>query len=102
MKLAELNPEWINSGTASTMPRRGIGVMFDCPCGKCDDRHRVFVALSNPIDGGGSIRDKDEPVWVRSGEEFSELTLTPSINRPISIGGCGWHGWVRNGIVINL
>ena len=109
MKLTDLNPGWVNAGgpgilnadmTPST-PRKGIGLMFDCPCGKCDERHRVYVAISNPLDGGSPITDKGEPSWSRDGDTFEGLTLSPSINKPTSIGGCGWHGWIRNGEVIS-
>lgn len=106
MKLTDLNPGWINSGgpgifnadmTPAT-PRKGIGIIFDCPCGKCDEYHRLFLAFTNPLDGSVAVRDKGEPTWERSGTTFEMLTISPSINR---VGGCGWHGWIRNGQVIS-
>jgi hypothetical protein len=106
MKLTDLNPSWFGAGGAgisrrqpdgSLMPapeRRGVGLAFDCPCG-CDEK--VYVALSNPLDGGAPYTDPGEPTWQRTGDTFEALTLSPSLQR---IGGCGWHGWVRGGEVI--
>ena len=110
MKLADLNPRWIGAGGEGIFrrnaagelepaPRReGVGIMFDCPCGLdrgCEGW--VYVAFSNPRDGGAPIASPGQPTWARTGESFETLTLSPSILR---VGGCGWHGWVRNGEVI--
>lgn len=78
-------------------PRReGVGVCFDCPCGNVDQGHQCFVPFANPLDGGPPI---DPPRgWQREGDTFDTLTLSPSILR---VGGCGWHGFIRNGEVIN-
>lgn len=96
MKLADLNPGWLGAGgpgiTRAGQPvpeRHGIGIVFDCPCG-CDSP--VHVLLKNPLDGGPAVRG--EPLWQRTGDTFETLTLHPSIRR---IGGCQWHGWVRDG-----
>lgn len=79
-------------------PRReGVGVEFDCPCGNHDDGHRCFVPFANPLDGGHSLyHDRG---WQRTGETFETLTLTPSIFRRRDLGGCGWHGFITNGVV---
>lgn len=77
--------------------RRGIGLAFDCPCGKCDPETLwCFVGFANPIDGGPP-HDPSRPTWQRTGETFENMTLTPSIFRNPAKGGCGWHGYITNG-----
>lgn len=103
MKLTDLNPQWVGAGgpgvTRNGKPvteRHGIGLTFDCPCG-CGIRG--YVSFANPLDGGKPRLSPDEPSWQRTGDTFETLTLSPSIHRIPDRGGCGWHGWVRNGEV---
>ena len=112
MRLVELNPKWVEHGgegvsdkNGNPIPRReGIGIIFDCPCG-CGQA--LYVDLANPRDGKGPERD-DGHVWQNTWGEirderdyFETLTLHPSILRSKDHGGCGWHGWVRNGEIVN-
>jgi Family of unknown function (DUF6527) len=107
MRLTDLNPQFLNAGgehcytrdaeTGALLPapeRKGVGVVFDCPCGNHDEEHRCFVPFKIAIDGMPSGEPKG---WQRTGDTFETLTLEPSILR---IGGCGWHGWIRNGEVV--
>lgn len=106
MKLVDLDPRWVGAGgegisrrrpdgTLEPVPaRHGIGVTFDCPCGRCGVRG--FVPFENPLDGGPPLHD-EHARWQRSGETFDALTLRPSILRSTDEGGCGWHGFVTNG-----
>jgi Family of unknown function (DUF6527) len=107
MRLTDLNPQFLNAGgedcytcdpeTGALIPapkRTGVGVQFDCPCGNHDEDHRCYVPFEHPIDGGPVLERKG---WQRTGDTFETLTLAPSILR---VGGCGWHGWIRNGEVI--
>jgi hypothetical protein len=108
--LTDLDPRWVSHGGEGVnrrkadgglepVPRRdGIGLSFECPCSTAGAPcQRVFVALSNPLDGGQPVISPGQPTWERRGDDFASLTLSPSIQR---IGGCGWHGWVRDGEVI--
>lgn len=102
MKLVDLNPGWLSAGgegvTRNGQPvpeRHGVGVYFDCPCG-CDER--CYVMFRNPTDGGPARLDGDTSSWERTGDTFEALTLAPSIYRRL---GCGWHGWIRNGEIVN-
>lgn len=103
MRLAELQPSWLGAGgegitDAEGKPvpeRHGIGIVFDCPCGRCDEYNRVAVCFENPLDGKPPRQDR-RSLWRRQGETFETLTLHPSIRR---VGGCGWHGFVTNGEV---
>lgn len=104
MKLTDLNPKWLFSGgphildkNHNPVPQRdGIGVTFDCPCG-CGLRR--VVEFENPLDGKPVRADHPGPLWKREGTTFESLTLSPSILSDKEKGGCGWHGFVKNGEV---
>jgi hypothetical protein len=105
MKLVDLDPSFVGAGGAgisdkdgNPVPERtGIGVSFDCPCGKCGVR--CYVGFKTPLDGGPPRGSEGEPMWDRTGDTFETLTLSPSVYRPKEKGGCGWHGWVKSGEV---
>lgn len=83
--------------------REKIGLSFLCPCAECTSQRtgdpdkdfhlRVFVAFTNPVDGGPPI-EPNRPHWHRRGETFDDLVLQPSILSVPGKGGCGWHGYV--------
>lgn len=99
MKLTELNPEWVyHEGSKA-------GMTFLCP--HCKEI-TVIVYFKNPIGDGGPANVKN--LWVRVGETFDTLTLTPSINaskppQPIETITVHvekhWHGFITNGEVIS-
>lgn len=103
MKLSSLSPRWVGAGgpghhyaDGEEVPRReGVGLSFECPCG-CSER--MYVAFSNPLDGGKAYAGPSEPTWQRLGDTFENLTLAPSLNR---MDGCRWHGWIRRGQILN-
>lgn len=104
MKLADLSPRFYGAGgegvrdrDGNPAPERsGVGIGFDCPCG-CGTE--CYVPFENPLDGGPPLRDDAaRALWHRSGASFDNLTLAPSILR---ISGCGWHGFVRGGEIVN-
>lgn len=100
MRLTDLQPLLINIGT-----RTGVGLAFNCPkCGGDSDRQYcggVFVHFENPIDGGPAP-ETSAPRWTRTGDTFETMTLRPSILKPESKAGCGWHGYVTDGEVSTL
>lgn len=109
MKLTDLDPTWVSSGGEGitdkdgnpVSERTGVGIMFDCPCQKDAKFHRVYVPFTNPISGGNQVDSSDNrDTWERTGDTFETLTLSPSILRNPKHGGCGWHGFVRNGNII--
>lgn len=121
MKLTDLHPQWVGAGgdgvfnaDGSPAPaRHGVGVSFDCPCASCtakrtgDEDHdfylRVFVALTNPLDGGPPHDPRPNQQWTRTGETFDTLTLRPSIQRHrVGDDGCDWHGFVTNGEILTV
>ena len=107
MNILELNPKFCDAGgigitdkDGNPVPKRiGVGMTFNCPCG-C--KIKGYVAFSNPLDGGLSRVSPGEHSWERTGDNFETLTLSPSILRTKEKGGCGWHGYFRNGKVITV
>lgn len=84
-KLIDLEPRWLDGGA---------GIIFDCPAG---DGDAVAVWFSNPLPGSQPRQlEPARPRWHREGDDFEHLTLAPSINVVDH-----WHGWVRNGEVID-
>lgn len=109
--LLELNPTWLDAGPENTLAkaagyadgRRGIGLIFDCPCGcgTLETGQGLVIPFANPMDGGPT-HEPAQASWERTGETFATLTLRPSILRSKARGGCGWHGYVTNGQVETL
>jgi hypothetical protein len=114
MKLVDLQPRWFDVPGVGT---NKDGVTFLCPCAKCvanpDTRVRLGVQFANPIGSESlplmSTKDKlrhvhdlrtfDVPpgyLWQRTGENFGNLTLVPSVDASAS---GHWHGHVTNGEV---
>ena len=103
MKLIDLNPKFLfhggeghyrklENGEREQFPlREGVGISFDCPCGKCNER--TILNFKNPIDGDEPISPY-QPCWERKGNTFEHMTLTPSIQR---MGKCRWHGYLTDG-----
>jgi hypothetical protein len=98
MKFVDLNPSWVGAGgegisdrDGNPVPERhGVAVTFDCPCG-CD--LRAAISFTVALDGKPWRADG----WTRTGDTFETLTLNPSIQR---FDGCRWHGFIRNGQVV--
>lgn len=97
-KLTDLDPRF-----------EGGFLVFDCPCGRCQDIRENPDAERNKLFCDGRIRIPILPQpngWTRAGGEFPEtLSLTPSIliGHPSSNsnGGCeGWHGYLTDGVLI--
>lgn len=111
MKLTDLNPRFLNSGGPGISRKNaageweedplveGVGIVLDCPCGKCGDE--LYVPFHVALDGTVMPGDP-RPGWEREGTTFETLTLKPSILRLQSKGGCSWHGYITNGEVITV
>ena len=120
MKLRDLDAQWLYGAHAKEYRRSSKasvdgmqGVMFQCP--KCSvgkqhgeengrrfvrGAHYIRVFFSNPRGVSVAPPEADSnPRWAMSGSSIDDLTLSPSINLdvPENSGGCGWHGWVKNG-----
>lgn len=103
MRLTDLNPKFLSSFDADG-ETKGMGVRLDCPCGRREEWHELYVPFENRI-GPGPLADKTDPRgWKRTGDTFETLTLTPSILRvdTPTEGGCGWHGYITNGEIVTV
>ena len=107
MRLVDLSPHWVTQMDANgshwedkvSRQQDAQGVRILCP--KC------FTENGGPVGTHSVIvlfKDRDIPPeamplmarWEVSGNDFNDLTTTPSI---LINGGCGWHGFITNGDV---
>lgn len=103
LRLVELKPRFVTNSA----DRHGMGVSLLCPICRSE---RIVVWFKNPIDGGAPS-DSHAHLWVRRGESFDGMTLSPSIDAscigqiPCSrsdadnLGRSHWHGQIENGEV---
>lgn len=73
-------------------------MIFDCPkCRQPEGSHAILAWFR-----GRGVPDNALPGpgrWtVDSGSGFADLTLSPSI---LLTSGCGWHGFVRGGEIVD-
>lgn len=96
MKLIDLKPHWIGLGE----PCWGIiiGITFLSPTTQLQ---RLGVLFQNLIDPNGWINKLGNPIffadqnrWLRSGETFETMSLTPSVDFSKYKE---WHGFIANG-----
>jgi hypothetical protein len=107
LRLVDLNPVFVGAGGpgisdadgSPATPRQGVGLMFDCPCGKCED-NPCLIMFRNPLDGGPCFVAGQTPTWQREGDTFETLSTQPSILRNPAKGGCGWHGYITRGEIL--
>lgn len=108
MRLVDLNPRWQKADECL------VGVNFDCPGSCCagkpsardgwDARElagqaKIIIAVPFKIAiDGTSYRDDG---WDRTGETFETLTLAPSVQAYGYDRSLHWHGFIRNGEVID-
>lgn len=105
MRLLELEPEWMQWSKDPTgqvhLPKVATladahGILFVCP--KCIVTNGGRIGTHSAICWfRGRVPDEATPGpgrWNVSGTDFNDLTLSPSIQL---IGGCSWHGFIRNG-----
>jgi hypothetical protein len=99
-RLSDLDPKWIRHDPKWNYEKnqRPLGLRFKCPL--CLDT-QLCVLFLNPVDGGppapndASIPGNDSGRrWARSGMEFEEMSLSPSLDVP----GHG-HWWLRDGLL---
>lgn len=102
MKLTELEAGFVSTGGFRT------GLHFLCP--RCR-RQQLVVPFANPPSNGAPDASLNHRgvLWRRTGATLEDITLEPSVDALHVNGGvdgapreeCRWHGWVRNGEVID-
>lgn len=79
--------------------RRAHGLLFLCP--RCFERNAGPIGTHSVICWfRGRVPDDAQPGpgrWDVAGTSLRDITLAPSIQL---IGGCAWHGYVRDGTAI--
>jgi hypothetical protein len=101
--LSKLDPHWIASsarpGSSELTIETAQGIRFLCPV--CFQKHGEAGTHSVLCwFKGRGVPDGLSPGpgrWTPSGTGFADLTLAPSVN--LSGPGCGWHGFLTNGMV---
>lgn len=96
MKLAELDPRWY------VLEENGpkVGLTFECPhCRKerlgIAFHHQGHEAIEDAYIRAHSDQGNNHNyIWTESGEDISNVTITPSIDASAS---GHWHGWITNG-----
>lgn len=107
MKLLELAPRFLAYRKSMTGEHyqdvatfaEADGVIFSCPkctaeLGSIEGAHSIIV-WNKKIPEGVSPRGGR---WDMSGTGLADLTISPSV---AVVAGCGWHGFVRNGGIVN-
>jgi len=104
VRLTDLDPKWIVLRDGGDV----VGITFRCPHCPAGERGKTTflgVMFTHGIDRDGTDTDEQdwpdymiqhpkEHFWLRTGEAFESLTLSPSIDA----SGVGhWHGFIENG-----
>ena len=99
MRLTDLHPQWWHMHGDPAWVHRGL--TFDCPVH--GPTERLSTRFSNPI-GTSEPAPGYKHYWLRQGNDFDTLTLTPSLdytkydNGELRDPTC-WHGWIQAGNV---
>ena len=102
LRLTDLDPRWAKDFSDGPITR----VNFECPHCKATGAPQMLSVPFAPTIPDGVFQALGVPwpnphvmggkVWQRSGEDFSTLSLTPSLD----CSACGhWHGFITNGEV---
>lgn len=85
-----------------------VGYALTCPNEQCADgvHHWTWAGnCSERVSGDEHRRCQHQldgvSCWAWTGSaEDSTLTAHPSLHSVVGRGGCGWHGWLRNGEMV--
>lgn len=73
-----------------------IGYGLTCPNERCDQGMHIWTHAYDCTD-----RTPGHSCWTWTGSpETDDLTATPSLHVMAELGGCGWHGWLRDGVMV--
>jgi hypothetical protein len=104
MRLADLEAEFVATTAHGYRRvetfREAQGVFHLCP--KCFAANGGAIGTHGCIswfaDRGVPSTAVPVPRWQASGSSLDDLTLWPSIQL---VGGCNWHGYIRNGMLVD-
>lgn len=80
--------------------RLRAGYALTCPNERCDQGvHYWDHAWDCPLRQDANA----PPCWTWTGSpEEGTLTASPSLHVLAEKGGCGWHGWLRDGEMVSV
>lgn len=102
--LSQLDP-WFIVPTDTGMRRletiaEARGIMFLCP--KCFVANGMSdVGTHHVVCWDPSVPQEVSPGpgrWALTGTGFEDLTLVAGSSSILLLGGCNWHGFIRNGV----
>lgn len=104
MRLIELEPTFIRFEGLDSFWRDvefsvADGISFLCPL--CYVANNGIVGTHSIIVLFTRCNPAIMPTWHRwdmNGSKFDDLTISPSIRITV---GCNWHGFIRNGEIVN-
>ncbi len=108
MRLTELEPRLLKIEDAKTWRFEGVtfgeadGLEFLCP--KCFRANNGPVGTHAVICWKPHVPQTISPVpgrWGHQGTSLEDITLVAGSSSIQLIGGCEWHGYVRNGDVVD-
>lgn len=79
-----------------------VGYVLTCPVVTCTQGvHRWDHAHDCPAHKGQECQQgAGRGCWTWTGSvEDGTLTGSPSLHAPTELGGCGFHGWMRDGVL---
>jgi Family of unknown function (DUF6527) len=97
MKLVELEPRYVALETGGPC----VGLSFDCPHCKVVRLAVLFHHAGREVMDDAYILAHSpgtNHIWSESGEDFTNITLSPSVDASES---GHWHGFITNGEVSN-
>jgi Family of unknown function (DUF6527) len=98
IKLTELEPHW-----GGTEQDGRYALNFVCPVAGCPNSVHGGHYISVPFKIFRGYDPKTQHIWMKTGETFEDITLTPSVdatqNKQGKKTGCLFHGFITNGEV---
>jgi hypothetical protein len=83
-----------------------VGYALTCPNGACRFGVHDWTWANNcsqklPEGGPRCVHMRDrQSCWTWTGSvEEGTLTANPSLHSPTKLGGCGFHGWLKKGVL---
>ena len=107
VRLTDLEPKFLKIKDERTFStdasiQDGDGLMFLCP--KCYVGNSGKVGTHQVICWRPHVPQTMEPIpgrWEWKGTGFDDITLFAGSSSIQLIGGCGWHGFITNGMALN-
>lgn len=97
MRLTDLDPEWLTPDMFLFRSPTGCGDLLTCkrvPMGRKEQCTTICGFADGKYRGETVVCTVPEMAWTFEGNDFSTLTVMPSIDASAS---GNWHGFIANG-----